>query len=344
MRVRADDLPRQLSRGLAPVYLLSSDEPLLLGDARDAVRQAALAQGHTERVSLYADTGFDWNALAQVAEGMSLFAERRLIDLRLTTARPGDEGARVLVGYAERPPAADILLISAPQLDGQSQKTKWLKALDGAGVIVQLWPPSAAQLPGWIARRMRERGLEPSREAIAIMAERVEGNLLACANEIEKILLLRGKGPVDAQGLLEAITDSARFDIFDLVDGALGGDAARVIRILHGLEAEGLEPPLVLWALTRAIRFHAGLALAVSQGQNAQRLVQADRMWARRQSLVERALRRHSIGDWWHLLRRAAEVDRVTKGQAAGKVWDELLQLALSIAGIKMAIPAALEA
>jgi DNA polymerase-3 subunit delta len=356
MRWQAEELLRNLGRGLAPIYVLSGEEPLLLGEARDAVRRAAAAQGFSERVSLQADPGFDWNALHHAAVGRSLFAERRLIDLRLPTARPGEGGAEALTDYANHPPADNILLISMPQVDGQTQKTRWFRALDEAGAVVQLWSPTVAQLPGWVGRRMRARGLAPSDAAIAMIAERVEGNLVACANEIEKILLLHGPGPVDERDVIEAVADSARFDVFDLVDSALAGDAARTVRILRGLAGEGAEPPLVLWALTRAIRFHLRVAAevgysegeatrgggSIARGQGLDRLLRADRVWARRQGLVERALQRHpAAAAWRQMLHHAAWVDRVIKGGAAGNAWDELLQLALSMAGVRIRGPLA---
>ncbi len=335
MKLRAEQLAAHLAGRLASIYLVSGDEPLLMQDACDAIRAASRAQGFSERLVFDVDAGFNWNALAQAASNLSLFAERRLIELRFAAARPGDEGAEALIAYAAHPPADTVLLLSFPRIDAQTQKGKWFKALESAATVIPLWPPELAQLPSWVARRMTQRGLQPGAGAAALLAERSEGNLLACAQEIEKILLLRGPGPVEADEVLRVVADSARYDVYDLVDSALAGDAARAVRILRGLRGEGVEPPLIAWALTRAIRAHAGFAARCEQGENLEALLRFDKVWSRRQGLVERALRRHRRRDWWRMLRQAAVLDRIAKGQAPGNAWDELLQLALTIAGIR---------
>lgn len=334
MRLRPEQLTTHLAGTLAPLYLVSGDEPLLAQEACDAIRAAARARGFSERTVFEVDHAFSWNALAQAAGNLSLFAERRLIELRFDSARPGEEGGDALARYAAAPPDDTLLLLRFPRLDGQAQKSKWYKAVEAGGAVLPLWPPELAELPGWVARRMTQRGLKPGAGAAAVLAERSEGNLLACAQEIEKILLLRGPGAVDADEVLQAVADSARFDVYDLVDGALSGDGARCLRVLGGLRAEGVEPPLVAWALTRAIRAHAGFAARRARGEDLGALLRFDKIWGRRQGLVERALRRHDRGAWLDLLRQAAHLDRVAKGQAPGNAWDELLQLALTIAGL----------
>ena len=337
MKLRPEQLASHLSGTLLPIYLVSGDEPLLVQEACDAVRAAARARGFSERLVFEVDGAFGWNTLDQAASNLSLFAERRLIELRFPSAKPGDEGAAALAGYAARPPADTLLLLAMPRVDAQTQKLKWFKAVEAASGVLQLWPPDLAQLPGWVARRMTERGLKPGAGAAAVLAERSEGNLLAAAQEIEKILLLRGPGPVEAEEVLQAVADSARFDVYDLVDGALAGDTARSVRVLRGLRGEGVEPPLIVWALTRAIRAHAGFAARRARGEDLESLLRFDKVWSRRQGLVERALRRHEQRAWWDMLRRAAVLDRIAKGQAPGNAWDELLQLTLAIAGVRPA-------
>lgn len=333
MKIRADQLEASLARGLGPLYLVAGDDPLLVQEACDRIRGAARERGHSERLVFEVDAQFRWTALAGASGNLSLFAERRLIELRVPGGRPGDEGGRALAAWCAAPPADTVLLLAFPRIDAQSQKTKWFKAVEAAGVFIPVWPPDLSELPAWIARRMAARGLRPGPGAAAILAERGEGNLLACAQEIEKILLLQGPGPVEADDVLRIAADSARFDVYELVDGVLAGNAARGVRVLRGLEREGVEPPLVLWALTRAVRAIAAFAATVEGGTPLATALRADRVWGRRQALVERALRRHPRDTWWHLLRRAARVDRVIKGQAAGNAWDELLQLSLAIAG-----------
>lgn len=333
MKLRADQLAGHLERPLVPIYLVSSDEPLLVQEACDAIRAAARAQGFSERTVFEVDGTFDWNALRQATGNLSLFAERRLVELRFAAPRIGD-GSEPLQEFAAQPPGDTLLLIVFPRLDSQLQKSKWYAAIERAGAVLHLWPPDQAQLPGWVARRMTMRGLRPGKGAADLLAERSEGNLLACVQEIEKILLLRGPGPIEAEEVLQAVADSARYDIYDLSDAALAGDAPRCLRVMRGLREEGVEPPLVLWALTRAIRDHAGFAARREAGENLEQLLRFDRVWSRRQGLIERALRRHGRQAWWNLLRRAARIDRVAKGQAPGNAWDELLQLTLIIAGV----------
>lgn len=334
MRLRPEQLESQLAGGVAPLYVVSGDEPLLVGEAADAIRKAARSQGYDERTVFHADKSFDWAELARESGSLSLFAARRVIDLRLPTGRPGDAGARALADYAANPPADNLLLITTPRLDGQLQKSKWFKALESAGAIVTIWPPEGDEFSAWVARRMRALGLQPDQDAIALLAERVEGNLLACVQEIEKIRLLGGPGPVDADRVIQSVADSARYDVFALVDCALAGDIPRCVRVARGLEGEGVEPTLVLWALARAIRAHARFAAGIARGERLESLVQWDKAWSRRQALIRRALQRHGVRSWWRMLRRAAQVDRMIKGRAAGNVRDELLQLSLMMAGL----------
>lgn len=332
MKLRADQLAGHLERSLAPIYLVSGDDPLLVQESCDAIRSVARAQGYSERTVFEVDGSFDWNQLHQVAGNLSLFAVRRLIELRFAAPRIGD-GSEALQEFAAQPPGDTLLLIIFPRLDSQLQKSKWYSAVEGAGAVLHLWPPDQAQLPGWVAQRMKMRGLKPGRGAAELLAERSEGNLLACVQEIEKILLLRGPGPIEAEEVLQAVVDSARYDIFDLSDAALAGDVPRCLRVMRGLREEGVEPPLVLWALTRTIRDHAGFAARRAAGENLEQALRFDRVWSRRQGLIDRALRRHGRREWWSMLQRAAHLDRVVKGQAPGNAWDELLQLTLIIAG-----------
>lgn len=334
MKVSLDNLDARLSKELAPVYFLSGEEPLQLGEAADAVRRAARGQGFSEREVLDVDKGFDWNALLMAGNAMSLFAERKLIDLRLPSGKPGKEGGAALAEYAAHPPEDTVLLISSGKVDKRSQQSKWYKALDSAGVTLQVWPVEAREMPRWLAGRLQSRGLQAAREAVAMVAERVEGNLLAAAQEMEKLLLLYGEGPLSAEQVEVAVSDSARFDVFNLVDVALLGDVPRLTRMLEGLRGEGVEPILLLWSLSREIRSLASMAAQIEHGQAPDRVMAS--VWAKRKAAVQAGLRRHNSARWQQLLRRAARLDRVVKGAAAGNAWDELLQLALLMAGTRL--------
>ncbi|SCZ50803.1 DNA polymerase III subunit delta [Thiohalomonas denitrificans] len=336
MRLRPEQLAGHLGNPLLPIYVISGDEPLQTGEATDAIREAARAQGFTEREVMHAETGFDWNLLSAAADALSLFAERRILDLRIPGGKPGDAGGKALSAYAERPPEDNILLVTLPRLDKRQQQSKWFKALDAAGAVVQVWPVGPKELPGWISQRMRARGLESRPEVVRLLADKVEGNLLAAAQEVDKLHLLFGEGAIDLDEVALALADSSRFDVFELVDTALSGDAARTARILDGLYAEGVEPVLILWALAREIRSLAAMAASVAQGSPPEQVMRQHRVWAKRQAPVRSALQRHNAPRWEAFLARAGRVDRTIKGAEPGNPRDELLQLALLVAGVRI--------
>jgi DNA polymerase-3 subunit delta len=333
MQLRPEQLEARLRRQLDPVYFISGDEPLRVLEAADAVRSAAQSQGYGEREVMTVQPGFDWDALAASADCLSLFAERRVVDLRLPTGKPGDDGARALRAWAGRPPEDTLLLVTAGKLEPAARKSKWLQALDTAGVVVQVWPLNTGEFHAWVQARMRRCGLEPTPEAVDLLADRVEGNLLACVQEIDKLYLLQGGGPVTAENVLSLVADNARYDVYSLVDSALAGQVARSVRMLHGLDAEGTPAPVVLWALSREIRQLAAMAAGVASGRAIGSVLQQYRVWEIRKPLLEAALKRLPARQCSQLLRQCAFVDRVCKGQAAGSVWVELLQLTLQLAG-----------
>ncbi len=337
MRLRAEQLEGHLRGGLAPVYLIHGDEPLLAARAADLVRAHARGRGYDERRVFHAEPGFDWGALAEAAGALSLFGGRQLLDLRLPTGKPGEQGARALTAYAEAPPPDTLLLVTAPRLDRAAQRSAWYRALEAAGVVVQVWPVERARLPGWIRQEAARLGLRLDAEAARLLAERAEGNLLAAAQELEKIRLLHGEGAVDARAVLEAVSDSARYGPQDLADAALAGEAARVARILAGLRAEGEAPALVLWVLAREARTLA--AMAAEGGRAPEALAAAHGVWERRRPLVAGALRRLGRAGARAALAQAARADRVVKGAERGEPWGELLELALLLARGRGALP-----
>lgn len=333
MKLRPEELSHHLSRILAPLYLIAGAEPLLVQECADSVRAAAREAGWSERERLVVDTNFDWGAVSRAAASFSLFAERRLLELRMETAKPGVEGARALTEYASQPAADVLLLIVAGRLDTSAQRSAWLQALEGVGVVVLVPALQPRELPSWLYRRLRARGFEPSREAVVLLAERVEGNLLAAAQEVEKLTLVRQPGSLTADDLLAAVSDNARFDVYVLADAAVAGDCPRVVRVLSALRDEGIDGTLVNWALARELRGLASMACDHAQGLALEAVFSRHRVWRQRQPLLRRALPRYDGAGWAGLLRQAARIDRILKGIEAGSVWDELLQLALAIAG-----------
>ncbi|MGB9430508.1 MAG: DNA polymerase III subunit delta [Gammaproteobacteria bacterium] len=332
MKLVPDRLDAHLKNTLAPAYLIAGDEPLQREEAADAVRTAAKARGYTEREVYFAERGFDWNQLTTASASLSLFASKRILEVRLPTGKPGDDGAEAFSAYAKQSAPDTVLLVISARLERGGGR--WAEALERCGVMVQIWPIETKNLSGWLSRRLQSRGLNPTPEAVALMAERVEGNLLAAAQEVEKLLLLQGPGPVGADAVRSAVADSARYDPYGLVDAALAGDRARTARILHGLKEEGTEPTFVLWTLTREIRSLASMAWEIQGGSSPQRVLAS--VWEKRRPAVQKALSRHDLRAWQAMLSGLARADRVVKGQAPGRPWDELLNLSESLAGLRL--------
>jgi DNA polymerase-3 subunit delta len=329
----ADKLEADLARALAPIYLVSGDDPLQTMEAADRIRACARNGGFQDRTVFTVERGFDWQELAAAGANLSLFAERRLLELRMPSAKPGTVGAKALSDYAASPPDDNLLLILAPKLDKATLRTAWVRALDKAGVVVQIWPLDRRQLPRWITGRMIAQGLRPAPGAAELIADRVEGNLLAADQEIRKLALILGQGNVSAEQVARAVTDSARYDVFGLVDAANEGDLSRGYRMLNGLRAEGVEPVLVLWALARELRALAGVSWKISNGVAEGDAMRGAGIWPRRQPLARRILQRHPLASLHSLLRQCAVIDRIIKGAAPGRPWPALTDLLGAIAG-----------
>ena len=347
MRVRPEQLERHLARGLASIYVVHGDEPLQREESLDAIRAAARAAGFGERIVLYAESDFDWNELRAHASNLSLFAERRLIDLRVTGGSPGKDGGPALAQYAADPPPDMVLLLSCGRLDRRSTGTRWFKALEGAGDVVEVYPVRARDLPRWIAARCTARGAAIERDAAEALAERSEGNLLACAQEIDKLRLLCEGRTITVDDVMRTVADSARFGTFDLIDPALEGNGVRAVRILHVLREEGVEPFHVLGSLTWAIRGVCAVAAGLESGARLDDALRAaSGGWWRRKHAIERALRRMPRRGWIRLLEVAEGVDRILKGAPArsgaavrwsrADAWAGLERLVLGMCGVKL--------
>ena len=314
---------------LKPVYLIAGEEHLLVLEAADALRARAKQLGYTERDILDVEQHFDWNALTQSASMMSLFASRRLIDLRMPTGKPGREGSAAIVEHCENAPPDTVLLITAMQWSKKDNEgSAWVNAVERAGVYVPVWPMKLEELPGWIGQRMASRGLKPDAAAIDALAERVEGNSLAAAQEIDKLALLHGGALLDADTLEELVADSARYDVFKLVDAAFAGDAPRALRILDGLRAEGEQVPGLMGMVLYQLQLLARLASA----DNLSAAFRAERMWDAREKLLRKVLARADRAHWDACLVHAARIDRLSKGRGIGDAWRELERLLVAIA------------
>lgn len=335
MQLKAEQLADHVATALAPVYLIHGDDPLLADEACQLIRDQAKTGGFTERQIFTVDRSFDWNSLGGYSQSLSLFAEKRLLELRLPGGKPGTAGANALQEFVSRSDDDTILLIWSGRLDKKAQATKWARALAAAGVMVAIYPLSPAQLPGWIGKRLRARGLTAGAGVTEMLAYRYEGNLLACSQEIEKLGLLFAQGEVSLADIEGKLGDNARFDVFAMVDLCLQGDTAAAIRALRGLRAEGTAPVLILWALVREIRSLAQMAIDLAAGKSEQQIFQEYRVWAKRQSLVRRALKRHAPGRWYALLQGSHRADKVIKGREPGDAWQALLALELAFCGVR---------
>ncbi len=325
--LRFDDLSSAIAKGLAPVYLIGGEEPLLIEEALDTLRANARNAGYSERDVLHADASFDWNRLTAASDNLSLFSDRRLLELRLPGGKPGRDGAAVLKAQAEASPEDTLLVVITGRLEAAQRKSAWVQAFARAGVMSYAWPLRRGQLPAWIAARGRERGLQIERSVAELLVDRNEGNLLALAQEIDKLALLTGGGLVDMHAAQEAVTDSARFAVFDLPDAVLAGEVARSLRITERLRAEGEQPVLVLWGLARELRVLADLEQTAAMGAPLQPVMQRHRVWKQRQTRLEQLARQTRRGTWSRLLVQAARVDRIIKGAESGRPWNELVVL-----------------
>lgn len=341
MKIPFQQLSTQLTKSLTPIYFLSGDEPFQMNEAIRMVRQSAEQQGFTERQVMQVERGFDWASLLAETSNLSLFAEKKLIELRMPTAKPGKDGAKALVDFVSAAPQDTLLMISSGKLDAAQQKAKWVKTLEQAGVLVQIWPVEATRLPQWIQQRLQQRKMSATPEALKLLADRVEGNLLAADQELEKLLLLYGETKLEIDQVQAAVSDSARYDIFSFADAALQGDGERVSRLLFGLRGEGVEAILMLWALHREVKSLYLIHSDMQQGKDINSAMAGQRVWDKRKPLIRAALQRSSLIESQRMLSQCAELDRVIKGQRAGRAWDELLELALNLAGQSTATAAA---
>lgn len=327
MQLKVDQLESALQKQLKPVYLISGDEPLQLGEAADAVRAAARREGYRVREVIEIERGTEWPQLGSEAASLSIFAERKLIDLRLPSGKPGQEGSQALQAYCQHPPEETVLLISAGKLDGKSKQAQWLQAIDKLGVVCQVWPLQGNDLTHWLQRRAERQGMHLDNEACRHLAQLIEGNLLAAAQEIDKLFILHGPSRIGKADIDAAVADSSRFDVYKLSDSLLSGKFNRSIRILNGLRADGTPPPIVLWALSREIRALLQVKFAQQHGDNLAKLYGKLNIWEQRKALFQEALRRLDQQRLARMLADCARADQQIKGQAPGDAWESLFLL-----------------
>ena len=332
MQIKGEQLAAHLERELRPLYVLYGDEPLLVLEAADAIRARARQQGYSEREVLTVLPQFDWGQLLAAGGNMSLFGDKKLIDLRIPTGKPGKEGSAALQQWCQHLSPDNMLLITLPELDWREEKAVWFTALVNAGVVIKLSAPPLAELPGWIAGRLRRQQQGAELEGLKFIAERVEGNLLAAHQEIQKLGLLYPTGQLSTAQIRDAVLNVARYDIDGLREALLAGDMARLTRTLDGLMQEGEAPPLVLWAMSEEIRALASIRSGLDSGRPLDQLLKEAKVWGPRQNPVKRALQRLSTTSLEAALRHAGRIDRLIKGIGQGNLWEEFLRLGLRLA------------
>ena len=334
MNIAADRLPDQLARGLAALYVVVGDEPLAAQEACDAIRAAARAAGHSERNVYTVQGRYNWQSIFAGGDNLSLFAERRLTEIRVPSGKPGIDGAKALEAYAAKLPADTLTLISLPGLDWKAMKSRWFTTLAAAGVVVEARPLDRSQLPGWIERRLAKQGLRAERAALEFLADQVEGNLLAAQQEIDKLALLLPPGTVTLADVEHAVVDVSRLEADALQDALYAGDGARFAQIVIDLRDAGEAVPAILWQVTSAVGLLLRLKSAIVQGDSLPGLMRT--LWGRdkqRAPQIERAVKRLGLAQVETALADLALVDRQAKGlERVGDPWDTLLRMGLALA------------
>jgi|UniRef100_Q47IN2 DNA polymerase-3 subunit delta len=335
MLLKGEQLAAHLERELRPLYVLYGDDPLLVIEAADAIRAKSRQQGYSEREVLTVLPQFDWGTLLSAGGNMSLFGDKKLIDLRIPTGKPGKEGSAALQQWCQHLSMDNMLLITLPELDWREEKAVWFTALVNAGVAIKLMAPPLAELPGWIAGRLRRQQQSADLESLKFIAERVEGNLLAAHQEIQKLGLLYPTGQLSMAQIREAVLNVARYDIDGLREALLAGDIGRLTRTLDGLMQEGEAPPLVLWAMSEEIRALTIIRAGMDAGKPMDMLLKDAKVWGPRATPVKKALQRLSTSALEAALQHAGKIDRLAKGIGQGNIWEEFLRLGLRLTAAK---------
>lgn len=342
MKTRPEQLASQLQRLKTPlpVYMVTGDEPLQHAESGDRIRQSLRDAGFTERDVMHVDAGFSWETLLESANALSLFAERKIIELRLGSQKLDKKASALLQRYLDNPAPDNALLILADRLDAGAKKSAWFKQVEKCGLVVEIWPLETDQLPAWLSQRAQGLGLELTADAVQLLGSRIEGNLLAARQELDKLSLLYPAQKVDVEQVIEAVADSSRFDIFALGDALLQHDPARCQKILLVLRQEGVDATLVLWGVSREIRTLLNVQRGLANGQAYDSLCQREKIWGKRKVLVRKASQKLSTRKLEQALVLCHDIDQAIKGQLRADPWLLLSTLTLELSGCSLNLPA----
>lgn len=324
MKITYFQFEQHIAKKLAPVYIISGDEIFLKQEIIDQLRKAAKRDGFTDRSRISPEAGFDWEGVFSTLYSSSLLAEKRVIEFDFRDSTPNKTATAILKEYAGKINPDNLVIIDIPKADDKIARSAWFQALEKIGVVVSIWPIPREQLPQWIINRTRKYKLTMMMEAANLLADHIEGNLVAAAQTIEKIYLLHPEKSVDGQFITDILTDESRFTVFDLIENTISGNQTRSLQILENLRLDGTEPILVLWALTRELRLMSTLAAELKSGNSFDSLFQKHRIFARRQMAVRRFLTKFTAQDCWQMLSHALEIDQIIKGIKAGNIWNGL--------------------
>ncbi len=342
MKLRLDQLQGQLRKGLSPVYIVAGDEPLQVEEACDTIRKTARDAGYTDRVVHHIEPNFNWQEILEEANSLSLFSSQQLIEIRVAFDKMGD-GKKILQEYAAHLPPDTVLLLITTRITKKQESLKWFSALEKAGTYVQVWPVEPHQLPGWISNRLKRAGLNAQPDAVALLADLLEGNLLAAAQEIERLKLMASDQSITVETVRSVVADNARYDVFGLADAVLAGDARHSLRIYNGLMAEGAEPTVMLWSLSRELRLANHMASCLRQGMGIDAVIdqvarphkQVPFLLKKKKGSYMGFIRRHGERSIREMIDHAALIDRTLKGaEPERNAGDEMLALAMRMAGL----------
>ena len=337
MKITPANLPFELKKKLLRCYLVSGDEHLLVQESLDVLKRVSFNAGFSVRDSYDQSQSLDWQEILSASNNLSLFSEKKIIEIRLTSGKPGREGIKSIIELVGRLNEDLMLIISAPKLAKASLATKWCQLFQSEGGFIQVWPLNENELPIWLKKRMQAVGLTAKKETILMLADRVEGNLLAAAQAIEKLKLYLDKGNISDADIQKVVSDDSRYDVYKLIDSILIGDIKISLRILLSLQNEGMDAIIVIWALNRELRLLSKLSFSVDSGMNQNELMRNYRIWTSRQNIVLSCLNRHQTKDFHIMIKACTNADNVAKGQIKGEKWQLIRNIILSLSAYNKA-------